>query len=253
MHRFAIAPERIDGQRVTFDREETRHLARVLRLGPGDLVLATDGHGLEYTVRIETLGPAATGAILGVAPRPSESPLAVTLVQGIPKGDKMEAIIRAATELGVARIVPALTARTVVALEEGRWRERGRRWQRVAREAAKQCGRALIPDVAGPAPFARALGAGDAAEMRICLREGDRRPLAEVLRGRPGPPRSAAVLVGPEGGFSPDEVGHARNLGWAIAGLGPRILRVETAGLAAIAVLQAVFGDLLAASPPDVS
>ena len=157
MHRFAIAPERIDGPRVTFDREETRHLARVLRLGPGDLVLATDGLGHEYTVRIETLGAGATGTVLDAAPRLTESPVAVTLVQGIPKGDKMEAIIRAATELGVTRIAPALTARTVVSLEEDRWRERARRWQRVAREAAKQCGRAVVPEVMEPAPLARVL------------------------------------------------------------------------------------------------
>jgi 16S rRNA (uracil1498-N3)-methyltransferase len=253
VHRFAIAPERIDGSRVTFDREETRHLARVLRLGPGDLVLATDGRGLEYTVRLETLGTAATGAILEVVRRPSESPLAVTLIQGIPKGDKMEAIARAATELGVTRIVPALTAHTVVALEEGRWLERARRWQRVAREAAKQCGRAVIPEVTGPVPLVRALEAEERSHLRICLWEGDRRPLGEILKATPGPPRSAAIVVGPEGGFSRAEVAHARHLGWAIAGLGPRIVRVETASLAALAIIQSTFGDLLSPGVEGVS
>ncbi len=242
MHRFAIAPERIDGQRVTFDAEETHHLARVLRLGPGDLVLATDGQGHEYTVRIEALGASATGAILDVARRPSESPLAVALVQGIPKGDKMETIIRAATELGVTRIVPALAARTVVTLEESRWGERARRWQRVAREAAKQCGRAVFPEVTAPVPLQRALEAAE--ELRICLWEGERRPLGEVLRTAVAP-GSVAIVVGPEGGLAPDEVTHARNLGWDIAGLGPRILRTETASVAALALIQAAFGDLL--------
>jgi 16S rRNA (uracil1498-N3)-methyltransferase len=252
VHRFAIAPERTEGHHVTFDREETRHLARVLRLGPGDLVLATDGHGHEYTVRIDTLGGAATGTVLEVAQRRTESPLAVTLVQGIPKGDKMETIIRAATELGVTRIAPAISARTVISLEEGRWRDRARRWQRIAREAAKQCGRAVIPEVTAPVPLARALEAADRGGLRVCLWEEERRPLGEVLQDMPGAPPTVTLVVGPEGGLSGDEVTHARGLGWAIAGLGPRILRTETASLAAIALIEATFGDLLRC-PDDVS
>lgn len=248
MHRFAIAPDHIRDQRVTFDREETHHLARVLRLGPGDLVLATDGRGHEYTVRIETLGASATGAILEIVQRSRESPLAVTLVQAVPKGNKMEAIIRAATELGVTRIVAALTARTVVTREEDRWRERARRWQRVAREAAKQCGRAVLPQVVGPVSLPHALEAEEHTQLRICLWEGEQRPFDEVLRGAPRAPGSIAMVVGPEGGLSLDEVEHARDRGWAIAGLGPRILRTETASLVALVVIQMTFGDLVSAT-----
>ncbi len=142
MRRFTIAPERLDAGRVVFDRDESHHLARVLRLRSGDTVIAADGAGREYTVRLETVGEEATGTVLGVTSRETESPLRITLVQSVPKGDKMETIVRAATELGVARVVPALTARTVVTLEPSRWRDRARRWQRVAKEAAKQCGRA---------------------------------------------------------------------------------------------------------------
>jgi 16S rRNA (uracil1498-N3)-methyltransferase len=245
VHRFAIAPERIDGPRVTFDRQETRHLARVLRLGPGDLVLATDGLGHEYTVRIETLGVGATGTVLDAAPRLTESPVAVTLVQGIPKGDKMEAIIRAATELGATRIAPALTARTVVSLEENGWRERARRWQRVAREAAKQCGRAVVPEVMEPRPLPRVLQDAGGNDLKICLWEGERRPLGALLRRASPLPRTVAVAVGPEGGLSAAEVAHARGLDWAIAGLGPRILRTETASVTVLALIEATFGDLL--------
>jgi 16S rRNA (uracil1498-N3)-methyltransferase len=247
VHRFAIAPERIDGVRVTFDREETRHLARVLRLGPGDLVLATDGLGQEYTVRIDALGAAATGTVLAAAPRLTESPVAVTLVQSIPRGDKMEAIIRAATELGVTRIIPALTARTVVRLEEGRWGERLRRWQRVAREAAKQCGRAAIPEVMQPVPLPQAFADADSNGLRICLWEAAPSPLGDILQAADRPV-SVALAVGPEGGLSASEVAQAEVAGWAIAGLGPRILRVETASVAAIAVIEATFGDLVRAN-----
>lgn len=228
---------------MVFDREETRHLARVLRLRPGDVVVAAAGTGVDYTVRIETLGPTAAGTILGVAAPRAESPLALTLVQGIPKGDKMEAIVRAATELGVRWVWPAIAERTVVKLEPGRWRERARRWQRVAKEAAKQCGRALPPEVASPLSLVDCLAAAASVDLKICLWEKEPGPLGPLLI-TPGAPATAAVIIGPEGGLTQTEVDAARAHGYAIAGLGPRILRTETAGLAIIAILQSRFGDL---------
>lgn len=243
MRRFILVPERVDGDRVTFDRDETHHMSAVLRLAPGDLVVAADGSGRDYTVRLEALGEAATGTILGVAATRAEPPLAVTLVQGVPKGDKMEAIVRAATELGVARIWPVLTERTIVRLEPSRWRERARRWQRVAKEAAKQCGRAVVPGVEAPRPLADRL-AEAREDLKLCLWEGEAPPLAVALAGSARPPRTAAVLVGPEGGLSRREVDAARAVGWSPVSLGPRILRTETAGPAITAVLQHVLGDL---------
>ena len=242
MRRFTLPPERVVDGRVTFDVEESRHLARVLRLRPGDTVIATDGAGRDYTVRLDSVGEPATGTVLAVARGAPESPLAITLVQGVPKGDKMEAIVRAATELGVARVRPALCERTIVRLEPGRWRDRARRWQRVAREAAKQCGRAVIPEVEPP----RALGeclAGETVDLGLCLWEGGGVPLPEALAAATAP-RSALIVIGPEGGLAPAEVDAARARGLTIAALGPRILRTETAGPAVIAILQARFGDL---------
>lgn len=215
----------------------------VLRLGPGDLVVAGDGRGTDYTVRLETLGETATGTVLGIAANRSESPLAITLVQGVPKSDKMEYVVRAATELGVARVCPAIAARTVVRLEPSRWRERARRWQRVAREAAKQSGRAVIPEVDTPRPLLEWLPALKDADVAVCLWEGEAlaltRAFTEVAR-----PRTAVALVGPEGGLAREEVDHARALGYRIVSLGPRILRTETAGPAIVALLQFAFGDL---------
>src|SRR5439155_846551 len=156
------------------DRAESRHLGRVLRLRSGDTVLAADGAGREYTVRLETVGDEATGTVLGVDTNEHESPVRITLLQSVPKGDKMESIVRASTELGVVRVVPVLTARTIVALDAGRWRDRARRWQRVAKEAAKQCGRALVPPVDGPRPLGEALELGNDADLRLCLWEGAR-------------------------------------------------------------------------------
>jgi 16S rRNA (uracil1498-N3)-methyltransferase len=243
MRRFTLPPERVVDGRVTFDAGESRHLARVLRLRPGDTVVATDGAGRDYTVRLDTVGEAATGTVLAAERATPESPLAITLVQGVPKGDKMEAIVRAATELGVARVRPALCERTIVRLEPGRWRDRARRWQRVAREAAKQCGRAVIPEVEAPRTLGEWLEAKDPVDLALCFWEGGGVPLAEALGGAPAP-RSALVVVGPEGGLSPAEVAAARAGGLTITSLGPRILRTETAGPAVVALLQARFGDL---------
>jgi 16S rRNA (uracil1498-N3)-methyltransferase len=243
MRRFALPPERLAGGRVTFDAGESRHLARVLRLRPGDIVIATDGAGRDYTVRLESVGETATGTVLKEAAGVPASPLAITLVQGVPKGDRMEAIVRAATELGVARVRPALCERTVVRLEPARWRDRARRWQRVAREAAKQSGRAVIPEVEAPRPLTDWLDAGEPAELALCLWEGGGAPLGGLLAGVPAP-RSALVVVGPEGGLAAGEVETARGRGLAVVSLGPRILRTETAGPAVIAILQARFGDL---------
>jgi 16S rRNA (uracil1498-N3)-methyltransferase len=243
MRRFTIAPERITGGRVTFDANESRHLSRVLRLRPGDTVIATDGAGSDYTVRLDSVGAAATGRVLGVAARDAESPLAVTLVQAVPKGDRMEAIVRAATELGVARVLPALSARTVVRLDAAAWRERARRWQRVAREAAKQCRRAVVPDVEEPRALAERLPLAKTADLALCFWEGEGPPLERAL-ATAGTPRAAVLLVGPEGGLDPGEVAAARAQGWTAVSLGPRILRTETAGPAMLAVLQARFGDL---------
>jgi len=251
VHRFTIAPERIDGDRVTFDREETRHLARVLRLGPGDVVLAADGAGREFTVRVESLGEQASGTVLAVAARALESPLAVTLLQGVPKGDKMEAIVRACTELGVACVCPVIAERTIVRLEPARWRERARRWQRVAREAAKQCGRAVIPEVDTPRPLADWLAHDKGADLRLCLWEGATTPLARALDGLPEHPRTLHMLVGPEGGLARDEVEAARARGFALVGLGPRIVRTETAAPALLAIVQSRFGDLASRGAPD--
>jgi 16S rRNA (uracil1498-N3)-methyltransferase len=256
VRRFTITPDRIRDGRVAFDRDESRHLARVLRLKPGDTVIATDGAGHDFTVRLEDVAETVTGTVLGVARRDAESPLRITLVQSVPKGDKMEAIVRATTELGVTRVVPVTTERTIVTLEPSRWRERARRWQRVAKEAAKQCGRAVIPPVDVARPLAEFLTLDEAADLRLCLWEaaaqgqggGEASPLGTTLaRNLPAAlPKGASIylLVGPEGGLSRQEVERVRAGGWRIVGVGPRILRVETAGPAIIAVLQSRFGDL---------
>lgn len=245
MGRFHVRPEAVRADRVLFDAEETHHLARVLRLVPGDVVQVVDGQGAELTVRLESVeARAAAGTILARSSSQTESPLAVTLAQGVPKGDKMEWIVRTVTELGVVRVVPLLTERTIVRLEPGRWRDRTRRWQRVAKEAAKQCGRAVIPTVEAPRSLQEFAEARWSVDLALCLWEGARGGLSEVLEKTPGQVASALLVVGPEGGLARSEVEALETRGFKIAGLGSRILRTETAGPVAVSLLQARFGDL---------
>ena len=244
MRRFTIAPDGRRGNHVTFSRDESRHLARVLRLPPGATVIAVDGSGRDYTVRLDTVGATTTGTIVGEAAHDAESPFPITLVQGVPKGDKLDDVVRAATELGVARIAPAFTARTVVKLDTARAGTRRTRWERIAREAAKQCGRSRLPVIEAPRPLAELLAeAAPAGTLRLCLWEAERTPLERALAAA-AHPSSAIVVVGPEGGLTREEADAARAAGFHLAGLGPRLLRTETAGPAIIAVLQFRYGDL---------
>jgi 16S rRNA (uracil1498-N3)-methyltransferase len=241
--RFLIRPEGIAGDRVTFDAAETRHLTRVLRLGPGDIVEAFDGRGNVLTVRLERTGASgAEGRLLSRAALQSESPLHLTLAQSIPKGDKMEGIIRMATELGAARVVPLVTARTVTRVEPGRPGPRLARWQRVAKESAKQTGRAVVTEVTTPQLLAAWLAAHELEGLLVCLWEDAAEPLGPQLPKRPV--NRATVVVGPEGGLERAEADSLRAAGAIVGGLGPRILRTETAGPVGLALLQARYGDL---------
>jgi 16S rRNA (uracil1498-N3)-methyltransferase len=241
--RFHLAPDAVRGERVTFDAAAAHHLGRVLRAAVGDLVQAVDARGELLSVRLTGIAARrAEGLIVGRAALDTESPLELTLAQAIPKGDKMEQIIRMTTELGVTRVIPLTTARTVVRLEPARWGARIGRWQRVAREAAQQSGRAAVPEIAPP----REIGAwrrDDRADgLLICFWEEEPRGLATRLPAGPCP--RATVVVGPEGGLTAEEVRGLSDAGALVAGLGPRLLRTETAGAVAVALLQSRYGDL---------
>ena len=246
--RVHVRPEAVRGDRLALDARETHHLRRVLRLRVGDLVRAMDGAGHEWTVRLTAVGPrAAEGEILEAGAPPHESPLTLTLAQGVPRGDKLEGIIRMCTELGVAAVAPLLTERSVARADAARWSGRRARWERVAREAAKQCGRAVVPAVVAPVGLVDWLATWPAGGLLLCLWEGETAPLADVLPARA--PERAAVVIGPEGGLADEEVSALRAAGALVAGLGPRLLRTETAGPVAVALLQARWGDLGTRAP----
>jgi 16S rRNA (uracil1498-N3)-methyltransferase len=215
-----------------------RHI-QARRLKHGDGLVLFDGTGGAYTARLETLERrCARVRIEAFSPHETESPVAVTLLQAISKGERMDYAVQKATELGVAHIIPVITERCVVRLDAERWAKKQRHWQAVAVAACEQCGRNRIPPVATPGTLDAALAQVDNLPGVIFDTEGDR--AAHDLASAP----ELATLIGPEGGLAPDEIQRVADLGWQRIRLGPRILRSDTAPVAALAVIQTVVGDL---------
>jgi 16S rRNA (uracil1498-N3)-methyltransferase len=240
--RIFAPPEAFREDCLLLDAERLRHLRTVLRLGPGDEFTATDGAGAEYLARIEQLGRGGGRAlVLARAEPPRESPLEMVLAQALPKGDRFALVLEKAVELGVSGIVPVLSRRTVPVGGVGA--AAAARWRRIAESAVAQSGRTRLPVLGPPCPFGDLIADRSLPEMRILLWEQAPEGLRAVVDGRSAP-RSVLVAVGPEGGWSEQEVQRARQGGFVAARFGPRTLRTETAGLAALAVLQHRWGDL---------
>jgi 16S rRNA (uracil1498-N3)-methyltransferase len=238
MPRIFVPPERLTGDRVELAGEAHRHLARVLRVAPGDAVVVFDGRGEEIDATVVTVAARAVTLALGTRRRQVLAGVAITLLQAVPRGERMDLLVQKTTELGVARIVPVIAARSVVRPAA----DRARRWQSIAEEASRQSGRADVPEVTPPQPLAQALALADACPVRLALWEEERvRPLRQALADGG---RAVALLVGPEGGLAAAEVEAARAAGFVTVGLGPRILRVETAAIVAVALVQAASGGL---------
>ncbi len=230
------------GAEVALPVQAGEHLVRVLRLERGHPLRLFNGDGHEYGGEIASLAKrAVTARVLALQETPSlESPLRLSLAQGIARGEKMDWILQKATELGVARIVPLVTERTEVRLDAERAERRLSHWQAVLGSACEQCGRNLLPQLDEPLRLAEfAAQPAAAAELRLVLD-----PLA-TTRVQDLPRASHMTLVvGPEGGLSEGDLGVLAQAGFRGLRLGPRILRTETAGIAALAVLQALQGDL---------
>jgi 16S rRNA (uracil1498-N3)-methyltransferase len=222
------------------------YLARVLRLRAGDTFLAFDpATGLEADAVTVWAEPTAItvrcGALRAGARRSSR--IATTWIQGLAKGDKCDAVVRDATELGVARVVVAVTKRTVVKLDPARGDARQARWARVAQEAARQCGRSDAPIVDAPCPWVEALSRVDDGDARFCLWEHATVPLAPRLFEALAQGGPLAFACGPEGGLEDGEVALAESRGWTIASLGPHALRTETVAAAVLGAVR-VFGAM---------
>ncbi len=246
MARFFVGPENIRGDTIIIGGEEAHHITRVLRLGPGDIITVLDGCGSQYRCRIEekTGGNNITCRVLERQRAGGEPPLRVVLLQGIAKGDKMDTVIRKGTELGAAAFIPVLCRRSVVRLDVTKSAARRQRWQRIATAAAKQCRRALVPEVQEPVEWIAALDAiPPGALVLLPWEEAGDCSLKHELQSRPAP-EEVYIIIGPEGGLEREEVEEACRRGALPVSLGPRILRTETAGPAVLTMVLYQWGDL---------
>lgn len=234
MARFFISPEDIDrdGNTAAIRGEDAYHIARSLRMAEGDDVTLCDGRGTDYSCRLTRIrDDECTAEILDTHPSESEPSAKITLFMAYPKGDKLETVIQKAVELGAAEIIPFESSRCIKRPSAEKDGRRLTRLARIAKEAAKQCGRGIIPEVLPTLRFREVLARRGEFDAVLFAYEGDGTvSLRSVLEGMRGDtPRRLAVVVGSEGGFSPEEAKEARDAGFTPVNLGPRILRCETA------------------------
>lgn len=241
IHRLYVPEALTAGAELRLDAERSHYVSRVLRARPGDALVLFDGQGGEHAASISGITKQAVTVSVGarrdgVAP---ESPLSIHLLQGISRGDRMDWVVQKATELGVARITPVLTEFSVVRFDENRAERRVAHWTKIARGACEQCGRNVVPLIDAPQAIGSAVAVASEG-TRVVLHPGAPRTLASLeLQATP-----VELLIGPEGGFSDSEQEHALAAGFEPHSLGPRILRTETAAIAALAILQGRLGDL---------
>lgn len=239
--RFYAPPEAFRDDRVLLDPEETHHLLRVLRLGKEAKVQVFDGRGRNFAavVKGSQAGQALLQVLEELAPW-GESPLNLTLGIGLAKGEALDAVIRQATEMGVQQILPFESERSEKVTPERAARRRTR-WLRLAQESLKSCRRSSLPLIDRPRDFTAVLSV--AAEMKILFWEEERGRGLKALLAQ-SRPSSVLALIGPEGGFSPREAALAQDAGFQVVSLGPRLLKVPTAAVAALALMQQAWGDL---------
>ncbi|MDD2900860.1 MAG: RsmE family RNA methyltransferase [Syntrophales bacterium] len=239
--RFFAPPAAFQKGKVVLGPEETHHLHKVLRLGPGAKVEVYDGQGRNFAAVVHKIE--AGGALLQVLEELApwgESPLDLTLGIGLAKGEALDAVVRQATEMGVKLIIPFTSERSEQVTPE-RAARRLLRWQRLTQESLKSCRRSLVPRIEEPVDFTTALSGPETLKLLFWEEELGGGLKAFLSQPRP---QSVRVLIGPEGGFSPKEAAQAQDAGFAVVSLGPRLLKVPTAALAALTLIQYAWGDL---------
>ncbi len=239
--RLHVATPLRPGATIDLPDGSARHASQVLRMRAGDEAIGFDGKGQQFRIRlIAATRRGVRVEVVEEVPALDESPLQVTLAHGLSRREKMDWVMQKATELGVSRIVPVVTERSVVRLDAARADKRLAHWEAVIAHACEQCGRSLLPSIEPTLGLGDFLGQRNRAEDGIVLAPGAPVRLADIDLD----PACLTLLVGPEGGLTRDEYETAKHNGFAAATLGPRTLRTETAALAGIALAQARWGDI---------
>lgn len=240
MHRFFVSPDNINNNSVTISGEDVAHLSKVLRLREGENIIVCDSAGIDYECRIESISKTeAVASVISSTPNIAEPPINITIYQGLPKSDKMDYIVQKCVELGVNKIVPVITKRAVAIPRDGD--KKILRWQRIASEAAKQCGRGVLPQIGEIAEF-KTIVKNVVLEdnLNIIPYENEK---SFKLKNALKPVKNINIFIGPEGGFDPEEIELAMTSGIQPVTLGPRILRTETAPIAVVSAVMYDIGD----------
>jgi 16S rRNA (uracil1498-N3)-methyltransferase len=244
MHRFFLPPNLFSQSEVTFPEDTARQMRSVLRLKPGQRVLALDNQGFCYTLELTEVGARVRAALIERQPARGEPAVRLTLYLSLTQREKFEGVLQKGSELGAAGFVPVITSRSLVQ-DSASPEKKGVRWQRILQEAAEQSGRGRIPELGPTLHFDAALRAArNNNRLALIPWEGESRlSLRAALAGAAGE-HQIGVFIGPEGGFSEEEIARAREAGVQPVTLGPRILRMETAALAAVALVMAQMGEM---------
>lgn len=239
--RIHVPQTLVAGEEIALPQQAGEHLVRVLRLEPGAALTLFNGAGGEFAaVLTPRAGKQVRARVLTHDPVERESPLEITLLQGVARGERMDLIMQKSTELGVTRILPVLAERSVVKLDIKQRERKLEHWRAIAISACEQCGRNRVPVIAEAMVLGDAIGSLQAGTLRCLLAVDGADSLADTVRDTRAP---VVLLTGPEGGLAENERNFALTNGFSACRLGPRVMRTETAGLAALAVLQAVSGD----------
>ena len=249
MSKFFVEKTAVDLElnRITIIGDDVKHIKNVLRMSCGDNIIICDGCKMDYEACIESIEKdKIVTSIIATKPSNTEPPIDVTLFQGLPKSDKMDLIIQKCVELGIKTIVPVITERSVVKISSQKDAEdKLTRWRRICLEASKQCDRGIIPEIKSPIKFNKALEEVKNFSINLIPYENEKTyKLNESLHAFKGENPSVSIFIGPEGGFSDEEIKLARLKGINSVSLGPRILRTETAGIVVLSIIMNNFGDI---------
>ena len=240
MPRFPVKENQINNDKAVISGPDFKHIVKVLRLKAGDEITLFDVNSTEYYGKISGIGKIdITVDIERSQIVNTESPIDITLLQGLSKGDKMDYVIEKATELGVRKVVPVITERSQI-----RQSDRKTRWERISLEASKQCGRTKPTLIENTLKFEEAIKIYAKSELPIILHVDCKVSAKSYIKNSLQAPQNIVLFVGPEGGFTDNEVLLGNKMGFISLGLGPRVLRTETASVAVLSVLQFHYGDL---------
>jgi len=246
MRRFFIEESKVTGPIISITGSDAAHIKKVLRMKPGDRIGLFDGRGFEYEARIENL--TAKSVEVSIARRflsASESPAQIIVAQALLKDKKMDTLVRQLTEIGVARLIPFTSIRSVPIPDQKRLSARRKRLEKIAIEALKQCRRGHVTEIVETVTFNDAIKMDDECDLKIVFWENESKPISDAIQHiHDRHYRKILAALGPEGGFTEKEIEDARACGFVTASLGPRILRAETAAITACTILQYLFGDM---------